>query len=395
MNYIFYDTELWEELLPITFTRPAAEIRVGILKIAEKWQKNLNALFSYATKEHLQKKYPVIIADDNIIVNSALLPDSEVLSLVRNLPMGKLYYHNNTFVVARLNHDDTLAFLHQTKNFKIESLSFEPNLISHFCHIFKKNHQEIVNDFKLITYQRTSQILSKTNILIGDSNSVFIEEGATVEAATINTHDGPVYIGKEAEVMEGCLIRGPFALCDHATLKMGAKIYGATTIGPYSKVGGEVNNSVVLGYSNKAHDGFLGNSVIGEWCNLGADTNNSNLKNNYATVKMWNYPKQKFISTGLQFAGLIMGDHSKCGINTMFNTGTVVGVACNLFGDGFHRSFVPSFSWGGFQGYTHYQFEKAIETAKLVFERRNKEFNAIDEEILIWIYQKTEQFRNY
>jgi len=395
MNLIFLDTELWDELLPITFTRPVAEIRIGILKISEKWQQYLNASISYATKEHLQKKYPITLNNDNIIINGALLPNDNLLSVIKNIPLGKQYYFNGIFIVARLNYDDTLAFFNNKTNFNSENIDFEPNLITHFCHIFKKNHVEIINDFRLITQNRTSQILSKTNVLIGDIHSVFIEEGAKVEAATINTSDGPVYIGKEAEVMEGCLIRGPFALCEHATLKMGAKIYGATTIGPYSKVGGEVNNSVILGYSNKAHDGFLGNSVIGEWCNLGADTNNSNLKNNYATVKMWNYPKQKFISSGLQFAGLIMGDHSKCGINTMFNTGTVVGVACNLFGDGFHRSFVPSFSWGGAQGYIHYQFEKAVETAKLVFQRRDKDFNVIEEEILQWIYQKTKQFRNY
>lgn len=395
MNYILYDTELWEELLPISFTRPIAEIRIGILKISEKWQKYLNATISYATKEHLQKKFPITMGIDNIIINSALLPNTQILQIIQSLKLGQTLYNQNTFIAGRLNENDTALFISGEQQFQRISTDYQPLLLNHFCKIFSLNDEELNNDFKLITHQRISYPLSSSNKLIGPSELLFIEEGAKVEASVINTTSGPVYIGKDAEIMEGCLIRGPFALCEHSTLKMGAKIYGATTIGPYSKVGGEVNNSVVLGYSNKAHDGFLGNSVIGEWCNLGADTNNSNLKNNYAIVKMWNYPKQQFLSTDLQFAGLIMADHSKCGINTMFNTGTVVGVAANLFGDGFHRTFVPSFSWGGPQGYTHYKFEKAIETAKRVFQRRNIAFNQIEQDILAWIYEKTELFRNY
>lgn len=395
MNIIFYDTELWEELLPLTFTKPIAELRVGILKISEKWQKHLKATISYATKEHLQKKYPTSISSDNIIVNSALLPNTQTLQMIQSLFIGQTIYHNNTFIAARLDAHDTEFFLNGNYTVNQTAANFNPTLLTHFCNIFSLNSEELEHDFNLLTHDKKSQPLSPTNKLIGPQNLLFIEEGATVEASIINTYYGPIYIGKDAEIMEGCLIRGPFALCEHSTIKMGAKIYGATTVGPYSKIGGEVNNSVIIGYSNKAHDGFLGNSVIGEWCNLGADTNNSNLKNNYATVKMWNYPRQQFVSTGLQFAGLIMGDHSKCSINTMFNTGTVVGVACNLFGDGFHRNFIPSFSWGGAQGYTHYKFEKSLETAKLVFQRRDLEFNKTEEDILAWIYQKTEQFRNY
>lgn len=395
MNVIFYDTELWEELLPLTFTKPVAELRVGILKISEKWQKYLNATISYATKEHLQKKYPISIGSDNIVINGAVLPNTQTLQVIQSLALEQTIYYHDTFIAGRLNHKDTEAFIKGEKKILRTSIDFQPTLIHHFCNIFSFNGDELSFDYELLTRSKKSQSLSPTNTLIGPANKLFIEEGAKVEASIINTHSGPVYIGKDAEIMEGCLIRGPFAICEHSTLKMGAKIYGATTIGPHSKVGGEVNNSVIQGYSNKAHDGFLGNSVIGEWCNLGADTNNSNLKNNYEMVKMWNYPRQQFISTNLQFAGLIMGDHSKCGINTMFNTGTVVGVACNLFGDGFHRNFVPSFSWGGAQGYTHYRFEKAVETAKLVFQRRNLTFDKTEEDILAWIYKKTEQFRNY
>lgn len=395
MNYIFYDTELWEELLPLTFTRPVAEIRIGILKISEKWQKYLNAPISYATKEHLQKKFPIMISSDNTIINSALIPNTQTLQLIQSLKLGQILYYKDNFIAGRLNENDTALFIKNNLQFQRISTVFQPLLLNHFCKIFSFNDKEINNDYRIITAQKISYRLSPSNKLIGPSDMLFIEEGAKIEASIFNTTSGPIYIGKNAEIMEGCLIRGPFALCEHSTLKMGAKIYGATTIGPFSKIGGEVNNSVVLGYTNKAHDGFLGNSVIGEWCNLGANTNNSNLKNNYAIVKMWNYPKQQFLSTDMQFAGLIMGDHTKCGINTMFNTGTVIGVASNLFGHGYHRTFVPSFSWGGPQGYTHYKFEKVIETAKLVYQRRGLVFNQLEQDILSWIYEKTKQYRNY
>ncbi len=396
MNIVLFDIpSLWEDLLPLTFTRPVSEIRIGILKISEKWQKHLQANISYATKEHLQKRYTADYRDDNLIINSALLPDDKIIQTLKSLPIGKMLFWNDLFIAGRLNEKDVILYTEQNITTNVEQLPYTPNLIQNYCEIFSKNAEELTVDFKLITQGRKSVEKTEGCTIIGKPDLIFLEEGAKVQASVLNTTNGPVYIGKDAEVMEGCMIRGPFALGEHSALKMGAKIYGATTIGPHSKVGGEVNNSVIFGYSNKAHDGFLGNSVLGEWCNLGADTNNSNLKNNYAIVKMWNYSKQRFVSTGLQFAGLIMGDHSKCGINTMFNTGTVVGVACNLFGDGFHRNFVPSFSWGGAQGYTHYQFDKAIETTKLVYSRRNMKLSSEDIEILEWIYQKTEQFRNY
>ncbi len=259
--------------------------------------------------------------------------------------------------------------------------------------IFAMNGQAIEDDFKLLTYGRKSKVLSDSNRLINEEN-IFVESGAKVECTIINASNGPVYIGKDAEVMEGCVIRGPFALCDHSSLKMGAKIYGPTTIGPHSKVGGEVNNSVIFGYTNKAHDGFLGHSVLGEWCNIGADSNNSNLKNTYDEVKAWNYAEEKFILTGLQFCGLLMGDHSKCGINTMFNTGTVVGVSANIVGHGFQRNFIPSFSWGSsMSGYTTYDVDKAIDVAKRVYERRGLEFTSVEKDILKNIYELTFSYR--
>src|SRR5690606_7840722 len=253
--------------------------------------------------------------------------------------------------------------------------------------IFSKNTLAIQADFDLLTKGRQSAAIPDSVFCINRKN-IFVEEGARLNFASLNASDGPIYIGKNAEIMEGCTIRGPFALCDSSTLKMQTKIYGGTSIGPHSKVGGEVNNSVIFGYSNKAHDGFLGNSVIGEWCNLGADTNNSNLKNNYAEVKLWDYEKEGFANTGLQFCGLMMGDHSKCGINTMFNTGTVVGVSANIFGSGFPRNFIPSFSWGGSGGFTTYNTEKAFEVAKVVMSRRNIEFSDLDAKILVHVVEE-------
>jgi UDP-N-acetylglucosamine diphosphorylase/glucosamine-1-phosphate N-acetyltransferase len=257
--------------------------------------------------------------------------------------------------------------------------------------IFSKNGQAIKDDYELVTKGRKSQPLSATNQVLGDQ--VFVEEGAKVECAILNSTTGPIYIGKDAEIMEGSVVRGPLAMCDHSVLKLSTKIYGPTTVGPYSKVGGEVNNSVIFACSNKGHDGFLGNSVLGEWCNIGADSNNSNLKNNYAEVKLWNYTQERFVNTGLQFCGLIMGDHSKCGINTMFNTGTVVGVNANIFGSGFPRNFVPSFSWGGAAGFTTYKLRDAFDVAARVFERRGMVFNEMEQEILTKVFELTEKYR--
>jgi UDP-N-acetylglucosamine diphosphorylase/glucosamine-1-phosphate N-acetyltransferase len=271
-------------------------------------------------------------------------------------------------------------------------LKGEPFRISNTWDIFSKNAAAIAADFKLLTEDRTSSPISSSNY-VKNSENIFLEPGAVVENASLNAADGPIYIAANAEIMEGCLVRGPFSLGENSALKMGAKIYGATTVGPYSKVGGEVNNSVIFGYTNKGHDGFLGNSVLGEWCNLGADTNNSNLKNNYAEVRLWDYETEGFARTGLQFCGLMMGDHSKCGINTMFNTGTVIGVSSNIFGSGFPRNFVPSFSWGGSAGITTYKTTKAYEVADMVMSRRGLEFSEEDKAILDYVFEKTKKFR--
>jgi len=391
MNYILFDGVERVNLLPFTFTRPVASIRFGILTIAEKWEKMLGAKVSFKTQDYLSTKFPINIESDNVFINGAVCPDESLIKAITSLQPGQTLTGQGIIIAARLDQNQANKF-----DFRNLSNALESNLpfqhIQYTYDIFSGNGEAIERDFSLITKGRKSQPLSGTNTLIGNG-ALFIEEGASVECSTINTSAGPVYIGKDAEVMEGCRIRGPFALCEHGGLKMDAKIYGPTTVGPYCKVGGEVNNSVFFSYSNKGHDGFIGNAVIGEWCNLGADTNNSNLKNTYEEVKLWNYNSERFEKTGLTFCGLMMGDHSKSGINTMFNTGTVVGVAANIFGSGFPRNFVPSFSWGGAHGFETFQLKKMYQVAEAMCARRNVQFTDIDKEIINEIFRQTSRYR--
>ncbi len=388
MNTILFDDQEVSHLYPFTLTRPAAEIRCGILTIAEKWNLCLAADISYICAKHLSGKFPVKPDAENLFINSRLLPDASLLSAIQALANGECLQSSSNILAYR---GAQLAEAEQAKSVLYKGEFYQ---ISHIHNIFSFNHHQINLDFERITNNRVSQTLSSTNTVIG-KHPIFLEEGAKAEASVFNATDGPIYLGKNSEVMEGALIRGPFALCESAGIKMGAKIYNGTTVGPHSKVGGEVSNSVIFGYSNKGHDGFLGNSVLGEWCNLGADTNNSNLKNNYEIVKLWNYQTERFEKTGLQFCGLFMGDHSKCGINTMFNTGTVVGVSANIFGSGFPRNFVPSFSWGGAQGFETYTPAKAFQTAELVMQRRHIELSEDDKNILNYIYTLESKFRNW
>jgi len=334
--------------------------------------------------EYLNPKYPAVYGADNFYINGRVLPSDELVSAIRSLKPEESLYNGEHLIALRSAKEFDINTLPQ----RITGLTIDAQWLYRPHDIFSKNADELSLDFELLTNRRESQKLSNSNIVVGDGN-IFLEEGAKVEGAILNASSGPIYIGRNAEVMEGSIIRGALALCERATLKLGAKIYGATTVGPHSKVGGEVNNSVIIGYSNKGHDGFLGNSVLGEWCNIGADSNNSNLKNNYAEVKLWDYVDKRFTRTGLQFCGLIMGDHSKCGINTMFNTGTVVGVSSNIFGTGFPRNLVPSFAWGGNAGFSTYQFKKAMETARLVMERRGIELDEIEEGILQYVFNLT------
>ncbi len=393
MNILFFDDSSFENLLPLTFTKPVSELRIGILKIREKWQYLIpEAEFSNHTKKYLSTKFPAKPEDDNILISGSLLPDREISNPVINLKMHEGLTKDGRLIAYRTNREGLKHFdpldLHPHS---IKAWGKEIQFLDHPWQIFRLNGEQIRVDMEHIRSDRKSSKLGLSNNLAG--HDIFIEEGAKVEFSTINTTTGPVYIGKDSEIMEGSVIRGPFALCAGSVVKLSAKIYGPTTVGPYSKVGGEINNSVIQGYSNKAHDGFLGNSVIGEWCNIGADTNNSNLKNNYALIRLWSYPEEKFINTGLQFCGLIMGDHSKCGINTMFNTGTVVGVNANIFGSGFPRNFIPSFSWGGARGFTTFSLSRAYEVASIVMERRGLSFDETEKNILHEVFKMTEKYR--
>ncbi|MFP4042166.1 MAG: GlmU family protein [Bacteroidales bacterium] len=395
MNYILFDDYSWENLLPLTFTKPVSELRIGILTIKEKWEYLLKQDISYITQDYLTEKYPIHSEDYNILINGSILPNKILLDRIRELSSGQALVKGHDIVGANLEK----AKIEEFKNKElrdIDIIEYENEIIkiNQPWQIFAQNEQALIQDFKMITQGRESEPVSPSNNITAPEN-IFLEPGAKVEYTTINASSGPVYIGKDAEIMEGTVIRGPLAMCEHAVLKLSSKIYGATTLGPYCKVGGEVNNSVFTGYSSKAHDGFLGNSVIGEWCNLGADTNNSNLKNNYANVKLWSYPEERFINTGMQFCGLIMGDHSKCGINTMFNTGTVVGVNANIFGEGFPRNFIPSFSWGGTKGFKVYKIEKAFEVAEKVMQRRKKCLDDKEKNILRTIFHHTEKYRKF
>ena len=384
MNYILFDGFERDQLLPITFTRPVADIRTGILTIKEKWEKYLSTTVSFKTQDYLSAKYSTIVSDSNILINGSVFPTGELVSQINKLLPGQILKKENIEIAIRP--DSKSIDIGNMANYQIIETNIDFLKLENTWDIFSLNPQAILDDFELLTKNRNSCKVSDTNFIIGDPNLIFFEEGAVAEFTFLNTTDGPIYIGKDAEIMEGSKIRGPFALCEHSTVKMAAKIYSGTTVGPYSKVGGEINNCVILGYSNKGHDGFMGNSVIGEWCNIGADTNTSNLKNTYDFVKLWSYNHNRFVNTKLQFCGLIMGDHSKCGINTMFNTGTIIGVSSNIYGAGYQRNFISSFMWGGVSGLKAYNYKKSVEVATAVFKRRNKEFNQIEKNIFEHLY---------
>jgi UDP-N-acetylglucosamine diphosphorylase/glucosamine-1-phosphate N-acetyltransferase len=391
MNYILFDGEYRNALLPFTYTRPVADIRIGILTIREKWEFYLGLTTTTLTEEYLEEKYPMVEMDENIMINASFLPTAKIVEQVKSLKENQLI----------IKEDEILAFFTKSTQEEVDFDTYTAiECVDNFIQIkntwdiFSLNGVALQADFDLLTHGRKSQEIPDTVQCINKEN-IFIEEGVTINFATLNASKGPIYIGRNSEIMEGAMIRAPFALCEGSTVKMGAKIYGDTTIGPHCKVGGEVSNSVFFGYANKGHDGFLGNSVIGEWCNLGADTNNSNLKNNYAEVKLWSYKTERFAKTGLQFCGLMLGDHSKTGINTMFNTGTVVGVSANIFGSNFPRNFIPSFSWGGHAGFTTYQMRKVNEVAEVVMKRRGIVYDEKEQRILNHIFEITSKYRNY
>ena len=381
------------DLLPFTFTRPISEIRVGILTIREKWQQLLNAEVGYLTESYLQEQFPSINKSD-YLVRSNVLPDSELIAAINSLENACSLVDSNNEVIAIASHgnsNDLNQILDNTEDSEKYDTPF--NQINNVWDIFQQNGTEIIRDYGLITSGRTCRKLHDPHTIVYNERDVFLEGGVVIKAAILNAENGPIYIGKNCEIHEGAIIQGPFALGKNSTVNIGAKIRKNTSTGPFTKIGGEVSNSVIFGYSNKSHDGFLGNSVIGEWCNIGADTNTSNLNNNYSEVKIWNYREERFVSTGTQFCGLMMGDHAKCAINTMFNTGTIVGVAANIFGGGFARTSVPSFSWGGVTGNKTFEFEKAIETCEAMMRRRDRKLTKIERNILKEVLLRTAKFR--
>ncbi|MDQ7947826.1 MAG: GlmU family protein [Pedobacter sp.] len=390
MTINLFDDQSWLSLRPLTFTRPVADLRIGILTIAEKWAKRLAADFGFVTQPYLQAKYSA--KNGQLYINGSVCPDEALIASVLSLKANEVLVKEGLTIAY---HTDQIDFHHLNATTNFININYLADVVrlQFPDDIFTHNHAELVKDFELLTKGRTSATLSSTNTILGDQ--IFVEEGASAECATFNTLQGPIYLGKNSQVFEGSHIRGSFALGENAVIKMGAKIYGETTIGPYCTMGGEIKNAVVWGYSSKGHEGYLGNSVIGQWCNIGADSNNSNLKNNYAEVRLWDYAKESFRKTGLQFCGLVMADHAKCGINTMFNTGTVAGVSANIFGPGFPRNFIPDFAWGGAQGFEVYAINKMLETAKKVFERKHLVLDEIEQSILEYIFEETKQYRRF
>ena len=401
MNIVLYDhLDIRQALLPLTFTRPVGKILVGLQTIEDKWRAFLDGKTSFLTVPYLEDKFPLFTEDQNLLINAAVCPDKMLVDRISSLKEKECLFYDNTFIAQRCSADDLQSIKKNgletgTLTKKITYENGTPVIIDSPWKIFANNATQIATDFELLTQNRTSfGINDKHTIVYGEEN-VFVEESVDIKAAVINAEAGPVYIGKNCHIHEGAKIKGPFGILEGSNLNMGAKVRNGSTVGPFCKVGGEINNSVIFGYSNKGHEGFLGNSVVGEWCNFGADSNNSNLKNNYSSVKLWSYREKSFIDTGRQFCGLIMGDHSKCGINTMFNTGTVVGVSANIFGAGFPRNFVPSFSWGGANSITTYRLSKALEVAKSVLERRDISLDDCEESILTNIYEQTAEFRDW
>lgn len=391
MNYVLFDGPRRDHLLPFTFTRPVAEIRVGIMTLRERWEAYLKTSISSLTEDYLSIKYPLQLKEDNVFIDASILPTKKLVEAINALKRHEVLMTGALVIAYCGTMPKSKA---QLTDFKTVEFEGDFVQIKNTWDIFAKNGEILQSDFDFMTKGRTSQPISKTNHLIHPER-IFLEEGAKVEFSILNATDGPIYLGKNSEIWEGSLIRGGLALCEHAIVKMGGKLYGATTIGPYSKVCGEISNSVIFGYSSKGHEGYLGNAVLGEWCNIGADSNNSNLKNNYAMVRLWDYATERFEQTGLQFCGLMMGDHSKTAINTMFNTGTVIGVNCNIYVPGFPRNFVPSFSWGGASGFSAYQPQKAFEAAKIMMARRGVVFNEAEANILNHVFKITQKWRNY
>ncbi len=388
MNYILFDGEYRDNLLPLTYTKPVADLRIGILTIREKWEKYLGFTTTTITEEYLSEKFPMVEMEQNIMINASVLPTPGLVAMINELKASEAIYKSGELIAFFSKENQEIDF----ETFHKYEYAEDLIQIKHSWDLFSFNGEALESDFDLITEGRESANIPDT-VHCMNKDRIFLEEDVEIEIGVLNANKGAIYIGKHAQVMEGSMIRGPFAMGEHSVVKMGTKVYGPTTLGPKCKIGGEVNNAIFSGFCSKGHDGYLGNAVIGEWCNIGADSNNSNLKNNYANVKIWEYSAERFVDTGLQFCGLIMGDHSKCGINTMFNTGTVIGVSANIYGSNFPRNFIPSFSWGGAAGLTTYALSKAFETAELVIDRKHEDFTEEDKKIMKHIFDVSSKYR--
>jgi UDP-N-acetylglucosamine diphosphorylase/glucosamine-1-phosphate N-acetyltransferase len=385
MRICLYDGPNRSDLLPLVYTRPVADLLLGSMTLAKRWSYALHADVVVETEAYLQADTPSF----DLAVMAGCIPNAELTSTIKELKEGQKLMQNGKMIAfsgAGSSTDKALA------NFEVIEIETEINLIRYPWDLFSKNAELLIEDTTFFDTTHNNK-LNDTNKHHGN-HPLMVGANVTSFAAVYNTQDGPIIIDDDATIMEGALLRGPIFIGKKSVIKMGAKIYGGTSLGPYCKAGGELNNVVMLGNSNKGHDGFLGNAAIGEWCNLGASTDTSNLKNNYGKTRAWNYTQQKFISTGLQFCGLVMGDHSKTAIQTSINTATTVGVGCSIFSVGFPRTFIPSFSRGGSQGMTENNLDKMLDTAAVVMARRGENMSKKDKAILAHLFVATKQFRH-
>lgn len=383
MNIILFDNPVFrEKLKPLTLTRPVGNLRVGIHTINKKWEAYLPiANVSYLTEAYLDHKYVADYHETNIYIDASYLPDEAFVGIIEKVSINEGLYYQNSLIAFKTSHKLNFGFEYLPE--KCAEYKDNIDVINSLPSLFLNNAHQIKLDFEKIVKGRKSAEITDPFTAVYSPENIFIEEGVSIKAAILNAENGPIYIGKNSIIQEGSLLIGPVAIGENSMVAFGAKIRPNTTLGPVCRVGGEVGNSIFHAFTNKAHDGFLGNSYIGEWCNLGANTNNSNLKNDYKSVKLYDYSVDDLVDSGEIFCGTFMGDYSKAGISTMFNTGTVVGVSVNVYGAGFQEKFIDSFTWGGkTEGYVKYRFEKALEVINDTMSRRNLHLTDEDERIL-------------
>ena len=396
-NIILFDSDVRSHLLPLTYLRPVGELRVGILSIREKWERWMGCKVSFITEDHLAERYHLEVGEENLVINATVLPSLPLCRLLRNMEFGDAYVHQDELIAAKLDrkqlrkliNDEEVDMLHPLP---IEGFAFHK--INGLNDLIRLNAEALESDFHLLTAGRKSQPLSATNCVIA-AERIFVEEGAVVEGAFLNARNGPIYIGAQAEIMEGACLRGPVAVCAHASVRMGAQVYGSSTIGPWCKVGGEVDHSILQGYSNKAHHGFLGHSFVGEWCNIGAGTSVSNLRNDYQEIKLWDYASQRFEPSGSAFCGLFMGDHARLGINMMINSGTSIGLASTLYGPRYPRNFIPPFTEAGPAQIGTHDLEHAVRAMEQMMERRQQSLDIQDRLTIIRLFEETAPLRSW